>query len=211
MAIRRERVGGDQSSRERKREMKTNRRLLLAGVIAAVAVLAVPALALAAVWKDHGTNVTKLIELTMSGGEVFETTAGNGMSCEIHATLTTEGGSTGKITKFEIKKCQAAFGSFATTKCELNTAEGRNLPWNVDVKETDLVVTNWRTKHTFKGASCKEPELEKTITSMTVGLQPSITEISELTFDGKLGEPQTFRTFGSLSIQGENSGTYGIG
>ncbi len=191
--------------------MKSNKRLLLAGVIAAVVVLAVPALALSAVWKDKGVNVSKLVELTMSGGEVFETTAGNGMSCEIHATLKTEGGSTGQITKFEIKKCPTGFGSFATTKCELNTAEGRNLPWTVDVKETDLVITNWRTKHTFKGAECKEPELEKTITSMTVKFEPSTTEISVLTFDGKLGEPQSFRTLGSLEIQGTNKGTYGIG
>jgi hypothetical protein len=194
-------------------EMKSNRRLLLAGAIAAVVVLAVPALALAAVWKDHGTNVSKFVELTMNGGEIFETTEGNGMNCEIHATLTTEGGSTGKITKFEIKKCPATFGSFATTKCELNTAEGKGLPWTVDVNATDLTVTNWRTKHTFKGTSCKEAELDKTIASMTVMLEPSITEISELAFDGKIleKEKQVYRTFGSLAIEGTNNGTYGIG
>lgn len=191
--------------------MKINRRVLLVGSIAAVVLLAVPALALAAVWKDHGTNVTKLIELSMGGGEIFETTAGNGMSCEIHATLTTEGGSTGKITKFEIKKCPTGFGSFATTKCELNSAEGRGLPWTVDVKETDLVITNWHTKYTFKGASCKEPELDKTIPSMTVTFAPSTTEISEILFDGKIGEKQEYRTFGSLTIEGTNKGTYGIG
>lgn len=193
--------------------MKGNKRLLIAGVIAALVVLAVPALALAAVWKDHGTNVSKAIELTMTGGEIFETTANNGMSCEIHATLTTEGGSTGKITKFEIKKCPEPFGSFKTTKCELNTAEGKGLPWTVDVNATDLTVTNWRTKHTFKGASCKEPELDKTIASMTVTLEPSTTEISDLIFDGKIveGGVQKYRTFGSLTIQGANNGTYGIG
>lgn len=191
--------------------MKINRRALLVGSIAAVVLLAVPALALATVWKDHGSNVTTLIELTMNGGEIFETTAGNGMSCEIHATLTTEGGSTGKITKFEIKKCPTPFGSFATTKCELNSAEGRGLPWTVDVKETDLVITNWHTKHTFKGASCKEPELDKTIPSMTVTFAPSTTEISELLFDGKIGEKQEYRSFGSLKIEGANNGTYGIG
>lgn len=193
--------------------MKTNRRLLLAGVIAALVVLAVPALALAAVWKDHGTNVSKFVELTMNGGEVFETTEGNGMSCEIHATLTTEGGSTGKITKFEIKKCTEAFGSFATQKCELNVGEGKGLPWTVDVNSTDLTITNWRTKHTFKGASCKEPELDKTIASMTVTLEPSTTEISELAFNGKIleGEKQKYKTFGSLTIEGTNNGTYGIG
>jgi hypothetical protein len=193
--------------------MKSNKRLLLAGAIAVLVLLAVPALALAAVWKDHGTNVSKFVELTMSGGEVFETTEGNGMSCEIHATLTTEGGSTGKITKFEIKKCSGAFGSFATTKCELNTGEGKGLPWTVHVNATDLTVTNWRTKHTFKGASCKEPELDKTIASMTVTLEPSTTEISVLAFNGKIveSEKQKYKTFGSLTVQGANNGTYGIG
>jgi hypothetical protein len=196
-------------------EMKSNRRLLLAGVIAAMVVLAVPALALAAVWKDkNGTKVTKFTEFTMNGGEIFETTEGNGMSCEIHATMTTEGGSDAKITKFEIKKCTAAFGSFATTECELNVGEGKGLPWTVDVNETDLTVTKWRTKHTFKGASCKEAELDKTISSMTVLLEPSATEMSEIAFNGVIeneAEEQIFRTFGSLEIEGTNNGTYGIG
>ena len=197
--------------------MKSKSRLLLAGVIAALVVLAVPALALAAVWKDHGTNVTSFVELTMNGGEIFETTEGNGMSCEIHATLTTEGESTAKITKFEIKKCTAAFGSFASTGCELNVGEGKGLPWTVHVNETDLTVTKWRTKHTFKGASCKEPELDKTIKNMTVSLEPSTTEISTLSFNGQINEVkegkeiQIFKTFGSLEIEGANKGTYGIG
>ncbi len=195
--------------------MKSNRRLLLAGVIAAIAVLAVPALALAAVWKDkNGTNVTKFTEFTMNGAEIFETTEGNGMDCEIHATMTTEGGSTGKITKFEIKKCEGSFGTFKTTKCELNVGEGKGLPWTVDVNAEDLTVTNWRTKHTFKGAECKEPELDKTIASMTVKLEPNKTEVTGLAFDGKLEnekKEQIFRTSGSLTIEGTNSGTYGIG
>lgn len=194
--------------------MKSDRRLLLAGVVAAAVVLAVPALALASVWKHQGKNVSKFIELTMSGGEVFETTVGNGMSgCEIHATLTTEGGSTGKITRFEIKQCKTPYGSFASTNCELKTAEGRNLPWIVDVNATDLTVTNWRTKRTFTGFGCKEPELEKTISSMTVLLEPSPTAISELTYDGKIlqGGIQAYRTFGTLVIEGTNNGTYGIG
>jgi hypothetical protein len=195
--------------------MKSNRRLLLAGVIAALAVLAVPALALAAVWKDkNGTNVTKFTEFTMNGAEIFETTPGNGMDCEVHATMTTEGGSTAKITKFEIKKCEGTFGTFKTTKCELNVGEGKGLPWTVDVNAEDLTVTNWRTKHTFKGAECKEPELDKTISSMTVKLEPNIKEMSVLAFDGKItnekGE-QTYRTAGSPEIEGINNLTYGIG
>lgn len=194
--------------------MKGNKRLLIAGVIAALVMLAVPALALAnAVWKHKGANLSKFVELTMTGGEIFETTVGNGMSCEIHATMTTEGGNTAKITKYEIKKCPEPIGSFKTTKCELNTATGLGLPWTVHVKTTDLVVTNWRTKHTFKGASCKEPELDKTIASMTVNLEPSTTEISDLLFDGDITEAgvQKYRSFGTLTIQGANNKTYGIG
>lgn len=196
--------------------MRRNKQLLLAAVVAAVVILAVPAMALASVWKDkNGTNVSKLIELTMSGTEVLETTVGNGMSgCVIHATLTTEGGSTGTITKFEIKKCNTSFGSFKTTTCELKTGEGKGLPWIVHVNATDLTVTNWRSKHTFTGVGCKEPELDKTIASETVTLAPNSVEVSEVNFDGKIQNEkleQVYRTFGSLEVEGTNKGTYGIG
>jgi len=194
--------------------MKSKRRLIVAGVIAAIA-LVVPALALAAEWKDkNGTKVTKLTEFTLNGGEIFETTPGNGMTCEIHAKMTTSGGSTASITEFKVKKCEGSFGSFKTTKCELNVGEGKGLPWTVDVNAEDLTVTNWRIKHSFKGAECKEPELDKTIASMTVKLEPNIKEMSVLSFDGKITNEkseQTFRTDGSPEVEGTNNGTYGIG
>lgn len=194
--------------------MKSNRRLLVVGVVAAIA-LVVPALALAAEWKDkNGTKVTKLTEFTMNGAEIFETTPGNGMDCEIHAKMTTSGGSTASITEFKVKKCEGTFGTFKTTKCELNVGEGKGLPWTVDVNTEDLTVTNWRIKHSFKGAECKEPELDKTITSMTVKLEPNKTEVTGLAFEGKLEnekKEQIFKTSGSLAIEGANSGTYGIG
>ncbi len=194
--------------------MKSNRRLLIAGVIAAMVVLAVPVLALAAEWKDkNGTKVTKLTEFTMHGGEVIETTLGNGMDCEMHATMTTEGGTTAKITKYEIKKCEGTFGTFKTTKCELNVGEGKGLPWTVDVNPTDLTITNFRTKHTFKGASCKEPELDKTIASMTVKIEPIAAEMSALSLDGTIEnekKEQIFRNAAAPEIEGANKGTYGI-
>jgi hypothetical protein len=185
-------------------EMESNKRLLLTGVIAAIVVLAVPALASAAVWKHKGVNLSKFVEIGLSGGEIFETTEGNGMSCELHATLTTEGGSTGKITKFEIKKCPAGFGSFA--KCELNTAEAKGLPWTVDVNASDLTITNMRTKRTFK-AGCGTSELDKTIGSTTVTLiTPSA--ITEMEF---LGSISGYKAYGSFTVDSPNSGTYGIG
>lgn len=191
-------------------DMKSKRRLLIAGVIAAVAVLAIPALALATVWRDHGTEVTKSFELTLNGGEIFETTAGNGMSCEVHATLTSEGKATGKITKFEIKKCPTGFGTFA--KCEFSKGEAKGLPWTVDLNATDLTITKMRLVHIQK-AGCATLEVDKTIENMTVTLQPSTTEISELLYDGKIlsGEEQLYRSFGTLTIEGTNNGTYGIG
>lgn len=184
--------------------MESNKRLLLAGAIAAIVVLAVPALALASVWKDHGTKVASLVTLNMSGGELFEAPSGNGMSCEVQATMTTEGGSTGKITTFDIKKCPTGFGSFA--KCELNTAEAKGLPWTVDVNTSDLTITDMRTKRTFKGTGCSAGELDKTISSVKVTLNTP-TEISSMDY---LGEITGYKTAGTLTIEGSNKGTYEI-
>lgn len=185
--------------------MESNRRLLLAGVIAAVVVLAVPALALAAVWKDHGTNVTKFVSLGLTGGEIFETSEGNGMNCELQATMTTEGGSTGKITTFDIKKCPKGFGTYAS--CELNVGEAKGLPWTVDVNATDLTITNLHTRRTFKGTGCSAAEVDKTISSVTVTLNTPA-EISEMEF---LAEITGYKTGGSFTVEGTNKGTYGIG
>lgn len=184
--------------------MKSKKRLLIATVIAALTVLAVPALALAAVWKDKGTNVTKFVEFAALGGELFEAPAGNGMSCEVRAVFTTEGGSTGKVTKFEIKKCPTGFGSFAG--CELNTAEAKGLPWTVHVNASDLTITNMRTKRTFK-AGCPTSELDKTISSVTVTLE-SPAAINEMNFSGST---TGYKTNGTITVEGANNGTYGIG
>lgn len=182
--------------------MRGNKRLLVAGIVAALALLAVPALALAAVWKDKGVNVSKFSEMTLTGGEIFESSEGNGMSCKVSATLTTEGGSTGKITKWSITECPSGFGSFKS--CALNTAEAKSLPWTVTVNATDLTISNMKVKRTFK-AGCATTELEKTITSTTVTLD-SLTAITEMEFSGTNG---TYKSVGSLTVT--PSGTYGIG
>lgn len=184
--------------------MNGNKRLLIAGGIAALTMLVVPALALAAVWKDNGTNVTKFVEFAAIGGELFEAPEGSGMSCEVRAVFTTEGGSSAKVTKFEIKKCPTGFGEFAG--CELNTAEAKGLPWTVHVNATDLTITNMRTKRTFK-AGCKTAELDKTITSTTVTLE-SQSAIKEMNFSGST---TGYKTNGTITVEGANNGTYGIG
>ena len=183
--------------------MKIYKRVLLAGLVVAVAGLAVSASASAAVWKEGSTNVSKLVTLGLTGAEVFEPTEGNGMSCETHLTMTTEGGSTGKVTKVEPKTC-TGFGTYA--KCTVVVAEAKTLPWTVTVNATDLSIANWRVRRTFK-TGCTSTELDKTITSMTVPLiEPSAITTMELS-----GLNGTYKIFGSFTVDSPNSGKYGIG
>jgi hypothetical protein len=186
--------------------MKIDRRLLLAGLAIAVTMFAAVSTssASAAVWKDKGVNVTKLISIGLTGGEIFESGT-SGMSCEIVATLTTEGGSTGKITKWETKKCSGGFGEF--TKCELASSESKGLPWTVDVNATDLTFTNMHIRRTFK-AGCPIAELDKTVSS-TVTLLETPAAISEMEFTGSIAGP--YKAFGSLDVEAAIAGTYGIG
>jgi hypothetical protein len=183
--------------------MKIHKRRLLAGLAAVLALSALTAAsASAAVWKDKGVNVSKFVEIGLTGGELAEA-GGKGLSCELHATLTTEGGSTGKITKYETKKC-TGFGELST--CEMATSESKGLPWTVDVNAADLTITNWHLRRTFK-AGCATTEIDKTVGSVTVTLDvPSA--ITEMEF---LGEITGFKTFGSFTVDSPNSGTYGIG
>lgn len=126
------------------------------------------------------------------------------MSCEVKATMTTEGGSTAKITAYEIKSRGSGFGKMAG--CEVSTKEAKGLPWTVDVDATDLTITNMRIKRTFK-AGCKVTELDKTLTSVKVALNtPS--KITEMEYSGSIAG---YKAFGSWKVEGTNSGTYGIG
>lgn len=187
--------------------MKNQFRLALVAAVFACFALALPALASAAVWKHNGVNLSKFVELGLPGGEVFETEIegeDSGMSCEVKATMTTEGGSTAKVTKYEIKSCATGFGKMSS--CEVNTKEAKGLPWTVHVNATDLTITNMRIKRTFK-AGCPVAELDKTLTSVTVTLN-STTAISEMEFSGAI---TNYKAFGSWTVEGTNKGTYGIG
>ena len=187
--------------------MNNQRRLAI--VVAAIAcfAFAVPALAQAAVWKHNGVNLAKFVELGLPGGENFETEVSgewSGMNCEVKATMTTEGGSTAKITKYEIKSCAKGFGKMSG--CSVVAKEAKGLPWTVDVKTTDLVVTNMRVRRTFN-VGCPVAELDKTFTEMHLTLNtPS--KITEMEFSGAIAG---YKAFGSWKVEGANSGTYGIG
>lgn len=189
--------------------MKTQKRLAIAVAVMVSLSLALPVLASAAVWKHKGVNLAKFVELSLPGGEVFETEVSgewSGMSCEVRAVMTTEGGSTAKITKYEIKSCPTSSGFGKMKGCEVNTKEAKGLPWTVTVNANDLTITNMRIRRTFK-AGCAVAELDKTFASTTVTLN-STTEIKEMEF---LGSLTGYKAFGSWAVEGANSGTYGIG
>jgi len=184
--------------------MKIDKRLLLAGLAVAIAMSASVSTssASASVWKDHGVNITSLIEIGLSGGELFETGSG-GMSCEIHATLTTKGGSMGEIVKYKTNGC-TGFGNLAG--CTVVTSEALGLPWTVDVNTSDLTITGWHVRRTFN-PGCAVAEIDKTIASVTATPDVS-TSISEIEF---IGETTGYKVFGSFTVDGTNKGTYGIG
>lgn len=184
--------------------MKLHKRLLLAVLVAMVGALAVSAAsASAAVWKHSGVNLAKHTEIGLTGGEVFNSGTG-GMSCEVFATITTSGGSTGTIKKWEVKNCSGAFGDLVG--CSVLATEPKNLPWTLDVNTADLTVTNMRIRRTFK-AGCKISELDKTVASMT--MTPDVTTaITAFEFHGLSG---TYTSFGSFEVDAPNAGTYGIG
>jgi hypothetical protein len=186
--------------------MKNQHRLAVVVAVVACVALALPALASGAVWKHKGVTLAKFIELSLPGGEVFETEISgvkSGMSCEVKATMTTEGGSTAKITKYEIKSCSGAFGKLSG--CTISAKEPKSLPWTVDVNATDLTITNMRIRRTFS-AGCAITELDKTISPTVTLNTPSA--ITEMEFNGSI---VGYKAFGSWKVEGLNSGTYGIG
>jgi hypothetical protein len=183
--------------------MKQKKMLLLAAVVTAVSVLAIPALASALVWKDHGTKVTKLVEIGLTGGELWEVPGTGGMSCEVKGKLSIENETTAKITAFESVKCPTGFEGFA--KCEVSTTTVKGLPWTVDINAAnDLTITGMHIKRTFK-AGCATVEVDKTV-NVTVTLETP-TEIAEMEWSG---ETAGFKSTGSFTVEGTNSGTYGI-
>ena len=71
--------------------------LALAGAVAVVAALALPASADTSAWLHEGEPLEESVELTTTGGEVIEV-GGSVLVCQTNATIATEGGSAAQIT-----------------------------------------------------------------------------------------------------------------
>jgi hypothetical protein len=185
--------------------MKIGKFVALAGM-AAVLVMAVvgPASASAAVWKKEGATLKSFVELGLTGGEIFETGGANGMSCKVTAKMTTEGGSTAQITSFKTVECPTGFGTMKG--CTMTLSEAKGLPWAVTVNASTLTISGMHVRRTFK-SGCAVTETNSTIPSSTVTLNTP-TAITEMSFSGEISG---FKEFGSWTIEGTNSGKYGIG
>jgi hypothetical protein len=194
--------------------MKIKKILLLAGMALAATAFASPAGASGSVWRHEGVPLTTKVKLGLSGGEIFQLGVADGMTCPVHATLFTEGGSTGKMTAFEISNVGCfGFGEFG--ECEPIVAQAIGLPWLVDVNTSDLTITGGRIRRTFD-AGCPIEEVESTLGAITATLNEP-TEITELEFSGEgsadinPGSTTGYSTFGAFEVEGANAGTYGIG
>jgi hypothetical protein len=184
--------------------MKIRMLVVLAGLVVLVMAAVGTASASAAVWKKEGTTLKGFVELGLTGGEIFETGGANGMSCKVHATLTTEGGSVGQITSFNTVECPTGFGTMKG--CTLASSEAKGLPWNVTVNTSTLTIAGMHVKRTF-AAGCAVTETNKTVTSSTVTLNTPAA-ITEMSYTGEI---TGYKAFGSFAVEGTNSGKYGIG
>jgi hypothetical protein len=184
--------------------MKIRKLIVLVGLVVLVTAAVGTASASAAVWKKEGTTLKSFVELGLTGGEIFETGGANGMSCKVTAKLTTEGGSTGQITSFKTVECPTGFGTMKG--CTLASSEAKGLPWNVTVNTTTLTISGMHVRRTFN-SGCAVTETNKTVTSSTVTLNTP-TAITEMSYTGEI---TGYKAFGSFTVEGTNSGKYGIG
>lgn len=196
--------------------MKRRGSLLM--VLAMTALLATTAVAAAAVWKDKGTEVTEKREFNLTGAEVFETPEG-GMSCGVKATILIENGTTSKVTKYswDGAACSAFGEKYAS--CKLSTWTATGLPWTIEgITTTSIKIKSETVKRTFV-AGCPILTLESTVTG-GIWTPPTGTAgaIAEFEMGGGTGTAKKektttveYKSFGSLTVDSPNSGTYGIG
>lgn len=195
--------------------MKVKKLLLSTAV--AVAVLAVPASALAAQWLDGGKSFSGKRELKMTASEFVEVgEAGKKdvLLCESTPKITTEGGSTGTLSDTVLTAtCTGLAGKLVG--CTVSKAEALESPWAVTVNTSDITAKNVKFKYTF-AAGCSISTIEFTVSELTLtpfesqssirGFQWS-TEVS-----GKVnGATTPVGYFGSGSLPEAEWGTYGIG
>jgi hypothetical protein len=197
--------------------MKFRKLILAAAAAAAVAALAVvagPVSATSSVWLHEGKPLEKHVELPLAGGEIIEV-GGGVLLCESTATLTTEGGSTGKITNYNVNKASCTGLAGNLEGCEVTAAEATGLPWSVTVNTADLTAKGVKVDYTFnKGCAVGNIELNFPELTLTPYEEAKAFRLFEFSTEGtgKVdGKEATIGYFGSLQLPEAEFETYGIG
>jgi hypothetical protein len=187
--------------------------LAAASALAAMAALALPASASAAVWQHEGTALKKHVALSLAGSEVIET-SGAVMLCNNTATMTTEGGSTAKITAFDVEEGTCVGLAGKLEGCTVTTGTPTGLSWSVGVNTADLTAKEVRVDYTFD-KSCAIQKIETTYSKLT--LSPDNASAIRLFHFNQAGTAKvdgkeaSLTYSGSLNLPESIFDTYGIG
>jgi hypothetical protein len=195
--------------------MRNSRKVLLVGVaaLAAVAVLALPASASAGVWKHKGEALKTKVELSLSGSEVIET-SGAVMICNVTATMTTEGGSTAKITAYNVDKASCVGLEGKLVGCEVTAVAAKGLSWSVTVNTSDLTAKEVKVDYTFN-KGCGIGKIETNFSKLTLTPdEPKAIRLFHFSQAGTAkvdGKEASLTASGTLNLPEKDFDTYGVG
>jgi hypothetical protein len=187
--------------------------LAAAGALVALAILAAPGSASAAVWLKEGQPLKQKVELSLSGGEVIEV-GGGAMLCNNTATMTTEGGSTAQITAYNISKASCLGFAGTLEGCEVTAVTTQGVPWSVTVNSVDLTAKQVGVTYSLNEA-CSIHKIEVSFANLT--LTPEEPEAIRLFHfgqegTGKVDGKEAALTFsGVLQLPEKDLDIYGIG
>jgi hypothetical protein len=195
--------------------MKLKKSLLLTAV--AVAMLAVPASALAAQWLDGGKSFKEHREMKLAGGEVIELgEAGEKdvMLCESTPTISTEGGSTGTLTDTVLPKtCTGLAGKLVG--CTVSSVSTSGSPWAVTVNTVDATAKSVKFTYAL-AAGCSISSIEFTVPELKLVPLEEPSSIRGFQWSAEVsgkvnGATTAVGYFGSGNLPEGEFGTYGIG
>ena len=195
--------------------MKKRKKTLLIAVsaLAAIAAMALPASASAAVWQHEGKELKSKVDFSLTGGEFIEV-SGAVMLCENTATMTTEGGSTAQITAYDVKEATCIGLAGKLEGCEVTAATPKNLSWGVSVNTSDLTAKEVAIAYSFDKA-CEIQKIETSFSKLTLTPEePKAIRLFRFNQEGKAkvdGKEASLVYSGSLNLPEKDFDTYGIG
>jgi hypothetical protein len=194
---------------EKGTNMKIKHALLLIGVALSAVAVAIPASASAAEWTHEGKAFKKHVEIGISGVESLKS-MGAELECEFHATITTEGGTASKMTKFE-PTGETCSGTGIFGACPVILTKVTHLPWKIDIQENDITVTGVEIYKTY-AFGCLVESTETTTGNMTITLNEAgkfsagkIHALPQTDINGSGEYPS--EVSGSYQVEEPNAGT----